>query len=174
MNACRPLVRRETGEDATVAIKQHDIFVHRILAHIFLEALLQRPGLAGFCGKLADDLVGAEKADVGGALEQVAHQDVDDHLRTRLHFLFALGQRLFGEVVQQFAGQAREGFARLADFRRRAGKLAEQVEVVPDGLQRLQHFAVFLDQRHVRQQLAHVVLDFDSLVFRHTLLPIAA
>ncbi len=79
----------------------------------------------------------------GGALEQVAHQDVDRDLRLGAVVLQALLQRLAAELVEQRRGEIAEGRPRVAHVGAGAGQLPEQGQVVPDGLQLLERAAVF-------------------------------
>src|SRR5262249_62242904 len=100
--------------------------------------------------KGADILVAREEADIGGALEQVPHQDVDRDLCLGSDLLQALLERLASELVEQAAGQLAEGAARAAHVRSGAGELTEQAQVVPDRLQMLEDAAVFLGRSDVR------------------------
>ncbi len=76
--------------------------------------------------KSADVFVAGEEADIGGALEQIPHQDVDRDLRLGAHVLEAFLERLAAELIEQAHGELVEGAARAAHVGSGARQLAEK------------------------------------------------
>jgi hypothetical protein len=118
---------------------QDHVTVDRVQAHVSLQARLHR-GAAG-CGaaargggEIAQGVVHGQKPDIGRALEQVAHQDIDGHLRLRREFLHPPDVRRGRQVVQQAFSEAGKGGFGIADFSGGAGQLPQQVEHIPDRL----------------------------------------
>ncbi|MCR5868751.1 hypothetical protein [Aquincola sp. J276] len=152
----------QPGQHVALRRQHDDVVVDRILGHVLAEAPFQRlppAGVEGACGALlhmvAQHAVGGQEADVGGALEQVAHQDVDGHLGPRLQPVAQVGQRAGGQRVQQRVAQRLEGASGIADVGHGAAHLPQQGQRVPHGLQALQVLAVFLHRLHAGHQAGH-------------------
>ena len=153
----------ETREHFAPWRQQDHILIHGILGDILAEALFQllasaseillaRPAggmFARLTQEVADIGVGAQKADVGRALVQIAHHDVDGDLSFGPQCQQCLAMRLGRESVDQLAGEYFERLARTAHVRGVAAEMREQGERVPRALQRRESSAVLLDGRHV-------------------------
>lgn len=134
-------------EHAAVGREHDDVVVHGVLGAVFVQALTQRRARAialpiGGGGKAAHLEIGGQKADVRGALEQVAHQHVDRVLRLAGEFQMQLAQVLRHQAVDQTRTQRVEAvprlhqrrqnrlhFARTGDRRRRFDRLPQQVQI---------------------------------------------
>ena len=151
-------------------IQHDDVGIDRILADVFTEALAQRSDVNVMTGgllpqKRADFLVARQKADVGGALKQISHQDIDGDLRLGAVVLQALLERLASQLVEQPAGEFAERAARFAHVGSGAGQLPEQSQVVPDRLQMLERAAVLFRGCDMRDNSLQISVEIDPLKF---------
>ncbi len=95
----------------------------------------------------------ARKTHVGGALEQVADQDVDGDLGPRFARQHDLLVGLGAQMGHETARQGLERFAGTAEVGSVVAKMREEGQVIPGPLQGCQPLPVFDDSGHPLQKL---------------------
>ncbi len=142
-----------------LGVEQHDVAVDRVLAGVGAQALFDARSQRGL-GPLqvpGHAHVGGEEADVGRALEQVAHQHVDADLGAGAEVVDAVLQRLRHQALQKFVRQRGEVAACLRKVVARGGargqgrQRGQQGELVPGAFDEAQLLALALDAGHVPQ-----------------------
>jgi hypothetical protein len=158
----------ETRANAPLGIEQNDIAIDGVFGDVFGKAGLNSHALRACRDQeLAHVCVGGEKADIGGAFEQVAHQNIDAVLRLGAQFREHFLSRFKAQMIEQLGAELLEGFAGARHLRRAAGQLAEQGQCVPRRLQASERLAIILDTVHVSDESDERLVDLDILVNRH-------
>ena len=105
----------QAGTGLQVGVEKEDVAVDRVLAGVLGQARLDQraQGRVRVGEVLGNTHVGGEEADVGRALEQVAHQHVDAHLGAGGQVFGAVFQGFADQALHQVAGEGREVPARL-------------------------------------------------------------
>ncbi len=112
----------EPDQYLALGVEQDDVVVDGVLGPVLGQAAAHVvAGLTTGCGiaraKPAQDLVGGQETDVGGAFEQVAHQDVDHALRLGRQLVLQFSQALRSQAFHQAPLQAVEALTGLGQRR---------------------------------------------------------
>lgn len=169
LDAAGTALRMQGHQAAAIGGQQGHLVVDGVLRHVVGQALLhgggvhRRFGSGGGVGigfgsafgrthirrqERPQRTVCSEKPHIRRALKQIAHEDVDRHLRPPLQLLHRIVELTTGQAVQQAAGQRFEGAAGVGHVGRGAAHLTQQGQAVPSALQAHQRFAIFIQQRH--------------------------
>ena len=94
-------------------IEHQNIAVHAVLGPVGCKPCAQGGHIGGCTLQKTDNLaVGGQKAHIGGALVQVALDDIHDHLGHGRHFAHGFFKQLFGQHAGHVRTQLTKGIAR--------------------------------------------------------------
>ena len=125
----RIVARHQAQQRAGLVVQQDDVVVDAVLRAVLDQAgrqpCAQHIGIARLrrTNECNERAIGRDEAHIGGALEEVAGEDVDRHLRLRGEITLPIGEVRGGNALDQFGGQCTERRAGAAQHGEKAGLL---------------------------------------------------
>ena len=144
-------------------IQQQDVVIDGVFGAVLLQPLAQQRGGIGValdCRSLHKShqrSIGGDEADIGRALEKVAHQNIDGHLGAGRQVAHAVAQVGGGNVLHHLLGQRGERGTRLVQGMQETRRLARAhdacsgVDDLPAKIQALQRSFELLQRPHLRR-----------------------
>ena len=144
-------------------IQQQDVVIDGVFGAVLLQPLAQQRGCIGValdCRSLHKShqrSIGGDEADIGRALEKVAHQNIDGHLGAGRQVAHAVAQVGGGNVLHHLLGQRGERGTRLVQGMQETRRLARAhdacsgVDDLPAKIQALQRSFELLQRPHLRR-----------------------
>lgn len=148
----------ELQQDVAGGRENDDIVINGILRNVLMQTLLKRSRrysvlVGGIASKASNRVVFGEKTDVGRALIQVSHEDIDGNLRASLRSQQRFFLRLRSQVGDEVDSEQLERLARAAEVRAVAVQVRKQSKAIPSALQRGEAFPIPHDRGHISGEL---------------------